>query len=205
MAWELVEAPTDRARALSARLRWGESERSLFEVFPFRHELVYDACLADRRLEISVSVNACGADAVPLAFGFHPYLSLAGAPREEWSIESPAMRRLELDAEQIPVAAGGEQPARRFELDEHVFDDGFDSLALPARFAASARERRFEVEFLEGCPCAQVFTPRDAQFICFEPMAAPTNALRSGNGLETVPAGETRRLRFSIGVKGALS
>jgi galactose mutarotase-like enzyme len=33
------------------------------------------------------------------------------------------------------------------------------------------------VTFLEGYPFAQVYSPPGADFICFEPMTAPTNAL----------------------------
>lgn len=200
MGWELTRRPQAGEHALTARLRWRESEQALFEVFPFEHELLYDARVLDERIELRVTVNACGADAVPLAFGFHPYLSLPGTPREQWSIELPAMRAIVLDDDQIPVGAGAEQAAQRFALDEREFDDGFDSLLTPARFALAGTDRRIVVDFLEGYPGAQVFTPARAQFICFEPMTAPTNALRSGEGLRTVPAGESRSARFSISV-----
>ena len=84
-------------------MSWSESEPELFEVFPFRHDLLYEARLADGRLEIELTVHACGADVVPVAFGFHPYLSLPGVPRERWLIELPAMRHLALDSESIPT------------------------------------------------------------------------------------------------------
>ena len=43
-----------------------------------------------------------------------------------------------------------------------------------------------------------MFAPREAQFICFEPMTAPTNALRSGTGLSMLAPGERQRSRFSV-------
>ena len=33
---------------------------------------------------------------------------------------------------------------------------------------------------------AQIFSPPGAPFVCFEPMTAPANALRSGDGLRRV-------------------
>jgi len=45
-----------------------------------------------------------------------------------------------------------------------------------------------------------VFAPKDGQFVCFEPMVAPTNALRSGVGLRVLRPGETFRARFSLRV-----
>ncbi len=196
------------AHSLAAHVSWSDSHPQLFEVFqvfPFRHELDYEARLLDGRLEIDVTVHACGEDSVPVAFGFHPYFAPPGAPRESWLIELAAMRHLTLDEQQIPTGFEPAQPARRFELDGHEFDDGFDSVAQSARFAVQDAARRIEVELLEGYPCAQVFAPPGGQFICFEPMTAPANALRSGDGLRLLAAGERHRARFSVSVRGLSS
>ena len=141
-----------------------------------------------------------------LAFGFHPYLSLPGIPREQWLIELPAMRHLALDPSQIPVDpdptdANQASSAQRFELGEREFDDGFDSVAEPARFTVVAGDRRIELEFLRGYPCAQVYAPLSGSFICFEPMTAPANALRSGDGLRLLNSGERHRSSFSVSVE----
>jgi galactose mutarotase-like enzyme len=200
LAWELARASGPPAQSLNGRLSWSESRPELFEVFPFRHDLRYEARLGGGRLEVQITVHACGADPVPVAFGFHPYLSLADAARERWLIELPAMRHLALDDQQIPLGPGQAHDAQRFELSAREFDDGFDAVSEPARFSATA-ERRIELEFLEGYPCAQVFAPRASQFICFEPMTAPTNALRSGEGLKLLDPGEWYTARFSVSVQ----
>jgi aldose 1-epimerase len=184
--------------SLAAWLSWSESRGELFEVFPFRHDLRYEARLQGGRMEIAVTVHACGQDTVPVAFGFHPYLSLPGTPRERWRVELPAMRTLVLDERQIPVGPGEELPRQDFELAEREFDDGFDAVPAHARFTAEAAGRRLELELLEGYPCAQVYAPRPGQFICFEPMTAPANALRSGAGLRLLTPGESCRARFAL-------
>jgi aldose 1-epimerase len=215
LAWELTDAPGPAAppgsepRSLAARLSWSEAAPERFAAFPFRHDLLYEARLGDGRLEIEVTVHACGADAVPLAFGFHPYLA-PGGPREQWQIELPAMRHLALDREQIPL--GLEDPAsapQRFELGGREFDDGFDVEAtpVPVRFAvaapagSTAPARRLELEFLRGYPFAQLYAPLSGHFICFEPMTAPANALRSGEGLRLLAPGERHSAAFSIQIK----
>lgn len=160
--WELQVGSGSDAHSLAAHVSWSDSHPQLFEVFqvfPFRHELDYEARLLDGRLEIDVTVHACGEDSVPVAFGFHPYFAPPGAPRESWLIELAAMRHLTLDEQQIPTGFEPAQPAGRFELDGHEFDDGFDSVAQPARFAVQDAARRIEVELLEGYQCAQVFPP----------------------------------------------
>ena len=57
--------------------------------------------------------------------------------------------------------------------------------------------------FLSGYPAAQVFSPRGAQFVCFEPMTAPANALRSGDGLRRVAPGAAFTAVFRIDVMEA--
>jgi aldose 1-epimerase len=203
MAWELTQAPRPGAQLLKARLSWSKSRPELFEVFPFRHDLYYEARLAGGRLAIEVTVEACGQDAVPVAFGFHPYLSPPGTPRERWLVELPAMRHLALDDHQIPAGPERTLPSQAFGLAGHEFDDGFDSLPEPARFAVDGADRRIELDFLEGYPCAQVFAPAGRSLICFEPMTAQANALRSGAGLHVLGPGEAYSARFAVSVEDA--
>ncbi len=203
LGWKLTNTPGPNTRSLEARLNWSEEQPELFEVFPFEHDLLYEACFTDGRLEIEVTVYASGEDVVPVAFGFHPYLA-PGGPREHWQIELPPMRHLALDPNQIPIGPD-EQPIapQRFELSEREFDDGFDSVADPARFAVTAGERRIELELTDGYQCAQLYAPLDGHFICFEPMTAPANALRSGDALRLLVPGERYRAGFSLGLSQA--
>jgi aldose 1-epimerase len=201
LEWELTRAPEHDASSLAATLSWSDARSDLFEVFPFCHELRYEASLRDGRLEIDVEVDACGEQAVPLSFGFHPYLSLPSLPRERWQVELPAMRALALDASQIPTGPAQELAAQRFELDGREFDDGFDEVGEPAGFSVSGGGQELELTFRHGYPCAQVFAPASGQFICFEPMTAPANALRSGDGLRLLLPGERFSAGFSVAVR----
>jgi galactose mutarotase-like enzyme len=198
LRWEPAQLPSAAAQSLSARLSWSESRAELFEVFPFRHEVLFEARLGAGRLEIDVTVSASGAEVVPVAFGFHPYLAPPGVPREQWLVELPAMHRLALDSHHIPSGPETAQPARSFALSEHEFDDGFDAVAEPARFRVTAGDRRLTLEFQRGYPCAQVFAPHASRFICFEPMTAPANALLTGAGLHLLAPGERYRAGFSL-------
>ena len=83
-----------------------------------------------------------------------------------------------------------------------LFDDAFDALSVPARFEASAGELVLTVEFLEGFDYGQIYAPAGSDFICFEPMTAPTNALNSGAGLRVVRPGKRHRAAFAISVFG---
>ena len=137
---------------------------------------------------------------MPIAFGFHPYLRLPGVPRAGWQVTLPPRRHLVLDPRGIPTGAGERQPAARFELDDRGFDDGYDGLASRSIFSSPAGAGRSPSSSSPGYPAAQVFSPRGKDFICFEPMTAPTNALRSGVGLRRVAPGDTFSATFSIAV-----
>jgi aldose 1-epimerase len=194
--WELLD---DAQHALHARLRWdGEN---LLGVFPFEHTLELRARVAGAELVIETSVHAdCGV-AVPVAFGFHPYLTIPGSDRRAWEIELPVRKRLLLDERMIPTGASEPFDRRRFVLGDSGWDDGFAGLIEPPVFAVSGHGRRIELELLDGYSHAQVYSPAGGSFICFEPMTAPTNALRSGDGLRSVEPGGVFRAAFRISVR----
>ena len=53
------------------------------------------------------------------------------------------------------------------------------SVADGAAFAVAGGGRRIAVRFDAGYPCAQVFAPPGKDLVCFEPMTAPGDALRT--------------------------
>jgi aldose 1-epimerase len=57
------------------------------------------------------------------------------------------------------------------------------------------------VRFDERFPFAQVYSPPGAEFICFEPMTAPTNALRSGKDLPVVEPGQTFTATWTVSAR----
>ena len=184
-------------RQIAARLDF-DACPELLAAFPFPHTLQIEATLSAERLRVTTSVRPTSASAVPLAFGFHPYLRLPGVPREDWLLTLPPRRHLVLDERGIPTGAGSRRPAERFVLAERGFDDGYDGLAAGTAFCAAGGDRTVAVELESGYPAAQVFSPPGADFVCFEPMTAPTNALRSGAGLRLAPLGGAFAATFSI-------
>jgi galactose mutarotase-like enzyme len=184
---------------LAAELDFG-AHPDLLAAFPFPHRLRLEAALSPERLTITTTVTATSAVAVPIAFGFHPYLRLPGTDRSRWLVSLPPRRHLELDARSIPTGAGEQRPAARFVLADRGFDDGYDALADGAEFQVAGGGRRLSVAFERGYPAGQVFSPPKAQFICFEPMTAPTNALCSGAGLRRIQPGESFTATFSVAV-----
>jgi aldose 1-epimerase len=140
--------------------------------FPFPHRLEYEAVLEPGALRIRVTVTG---ERVPVCFGFHPYLAAAA----DHVVELPARRRLLLDAQKLPDGRTEPAPAWTGALGGRAFDDLYDRLEPPL-FAVEGGGRRLELELGEGYGYAQVFAQAGKGFVCFEPMTAPADALRTG-------------------------
>ena len=195
--WRVTAETADE---LTAELDFGADPR-LLASFPYPHVLTVAARLSDRMLTVRTTVTATGDRAVPLCFGFHPYLQLPGLPRGDWVIETPPLRHLGLDDRGLPTGASTPRPARQEALGDKAFDDAFDGVDDGAVFAVSGGGRRIEVHFERGYPATQIFAPTgkgpDKQVVCFEPMTAPTDALRRG-GYRCALPGEPAVTQFSI-------
>jgi len=175
----------------------------LLAAFPYPHVLAVTVRLAERVLTVRTTVTATGDKAVPLCFGFHPYLRLPDVARGDWIVETPPLRHLTLDERGLPTGAGSEQPAGAEPLGDKAFDDGYDQVKDGAVFAVSGGGRRLEVRFEHGYPAAQIYAPLvsdpEQAVLCFEPMTAPTDALRRG-GYRCARPGEPGLAVFSLRV-----
>jgi len=184
--------------ALTATVDFG-AEPDLLAAFPFPHVLTQNVTLADRTLTIETTVTPTGSAPVPLCFGYHPYFTIPGVPRDQWQLTTPAMRHLPVDDRGIPTGehedwTGGAQP-----LESVTYDDGFDEVPEGALFSLAGGDRRVDVTFEAGYPAAQLFAPGTDSLVAIEPMAAPTDSLRRGDYRNAQP-GEPTTLRFAVRV-----
>jgi len=188
----------ESANELTAEVDFSADPR-LLASFPYPHLLTVAVRLAERALTVRTTVTATGDKAVPLCFGFHPYLHLPDVARSGWIIETPPLRHLSLDEQGLPTGESEPQPAREEPLRDNVFDDAYDQVGDGAVFAVSGGGRRLEVHFEHGYPATQIFAPAAEDVVCFEPMTAPTDALRRG-GYRCARPGEPAVTQFSIRV-----
>lgn len=196
LSWEVTEEDPLRARVDPGT----DAER--LSAFPFPHRLEMEIALDGAALTVTTTLTPTGAAPVPVAFGFHPYLRVPGAPRTEWEVELPVERRLIVDENMIPTGELEAPGFRRGSLGDRSLDDGFTLPDRPRPFLVSAAGRTLGVEFLEGYTHAQVYAPSDQDLICFEPMTAPADALRSHEGLRLAAPGEAFSAGFRITVDG---
>lgn len=195
--WSLQQLAAEAGGArLLASLHFDSPE--LLAAFPFRHRIDMEIELARGVLEVRTTITAAE-DAVPVAFGFHPYLQLPGSPRADWEVFFPVRRRLVLDQRLIPT--GETEPAEPLagRISDRTWDDGFDRIVQPGRFELRHGRRTVTVEYGDGYPVAQIFAPPGEEYVCIEPMTAPANALGGpGDAMQWVPAGQSWSAVFRI-------
>lgn len=194
-SWQLA----DGATAVRATLDLAARD-DLLASFPFPHRVEYAVTLVGGALAVTTEVFARADSPVPVAHGLHPYLTLPGVPRAEWELTLPAREHLQLDGRGLPTGDSAREPAWHGVLGSRTFDDAYDGLPDGARWELAGGGRQIVTTFAQGYPAAQVFAPADDAVICFEPMAAPTNALVTGRSLRVVEPGGRDRSRMTIAV-----
>jgi galactose mutarotase-like enzyme len=198
--WSLADA--DR-HTLTAELDFGAVPEYI-TAFPFPHTIRYAVTLSQATLTLAFTIAADRGVAIPVSFGFHPYLTLPGSDRRTWQLEIPVAREALADERMIPTGqtvqvAPGELDGA---LGDRTFDTGFDRLRdVPApSFVVADEARRIALTLLSGYPVTQVYAAEGSDFICYEPMTAPVNALISGEGLRWVEPGDQFEAIFTISV-----
>ena len=192
--WKVERADAGRR---SARLRASIDVDAAAFPFPHRIEVVVDA--RDGQLAVDTTVIPTGRRRVPVAFGWHPYLRLAGAQRRYWTLRLPSRRHVALDELGVPTGDDTAEPAEAAPIGRRTFDDLY-SLGRDRRLAfETGTGESVELRCDKAYPYAQVWVPAGRSFAALEPMAAPTNALGAGTAPLVAP-GDSYSARFVLAV-----
>lgn len=139
--------------------------------FPFAHRVAIEVRLEDDAVAVSTEVAAPDDGPLPVCFGWHPYFRLVRA-REQTVLDLPGDR----------APLGG-----------RTFDDG-----LTAMGGVTWAVGDVALDQDEGYAFGQVFAPEDADLVSLEPMTAPADALRTGEGLRVLTPGERFAATFRL-------
>jgi galactose mutarotase-like enzyme len=190
--WEILDL---HGGSLRARFDFA-ARPDLLASFPFPHEIVVEVDVDGESLAVGTTIRATGDRAVPVCFGWHPYLRLPRAPRPSWRVRLPDRRHLALGDDGLPTGESTEEPAGWLTLGGDSFDDLY-ALGEDRTLIVEGGGRSVTVELDAGYPWAQLYAPAGKRFCCLEPMTAPTDALVSGEH-PSVDVGGSFTARFSI-------
>jgi aldose 1-epimerase len=210
--WKLVSSEADRDSAFaSSKLEfWRYPE--LMAQFPFAHEITMTHRLANGSLEVETTLINDAAAPMPVAVGFHPYFQLHDSHRNEWNVHLSAREHVDLDEFLIP---NGTRRAVDFDdphpLGVRQLDDVFTKLIRGADeralFWVTGKHQKITVSYGPNYKVAVIYAPQGRDYICFEPMAALTNAFNLAHQhvyeeLQTIGPGEQWRESFFITPQG---
>jgi aldose 1-epimerase len=222
--WEVVALKSDATAAwVTSRLEFFRQPAWMAQ-FPFAHTIEMTYRLSDGTLEVATRITNQSAVPMPVAIGFHPYFQLTDSPRDDWTVSIGARAQWVLSSDKIPT--GETRPIDRFTpnpeqiaLRDLSLDDVFGDLVRDgsgrAVMSVKGRSQRIDVLFGPNYRAAVVYAPpaggrgaAQAQgFICFEPMAAITNALNMAQRglykeLQSIPPGGVWKESFWIRPSG---
>lgn len=201
-AIETVVAGASREAApgasIQASLDWSTHDE-LMRAYPFAHRLAVRFDLTASALTISTTIHALD-DAVPVSFGWHPYLALRG-PTSARRVHLPDRAAIALDESRLPIPADSAKPSPAGDepLGVRALDALFASIADGASVEITDGASHLIVEFARGYDHMQLYAPMHADFACVEPMTAPIVALDDGASRTVAPGGSftaTWRLRW---------
>jgi aldose 1-epimerase len=210
--WEVASMGAHEAGAwLASRLEfWRYPE--LMAQFPFAHTIEMTYGLAGGTMEVRTRIANESREPLPLGIGYHPYFTLAEAPRDEWKVHVAAREHVLLSDLLIPT--GEREPVTLpdpVSLAGSHLDDVFTNLIRDddgrAEFWVRGGGRQISVIYGPKYPVAVIYAPPGKDFICFEPMTAVTNAFNLAHagrydGLQSIPAGGEWQESFWIRPQG---
>ena len=186
--------------------------------FPFAHTIDMTYRLGDGALEIGTRIANTSSQPMPVSIGFHPYFKLTDSTRDEWTLSIGARSEWVLDDKKFPT--GERRPIEAlfpdrskvaladFDLD-HVFGDLIRDADGRSTMTLKGRSQRIDVVAGPNYRTSVVYAPAhpasgvDRNFICFEPMAAITNAMNLAHRgqypeLQSIPSMGTWAERFWV-------
>ena len=212
--WEVINSgASDSSGAfIISRLEYYKYP-GLMAQFPFAQTYQVTYRLKDGKLENTTEVTNLGSSALPVYFGYHPFLRPDG-PREDWTVSIQARKHWKVDNYKRMIPTGKTEPAdrflphiREFTLGKKFLDDAFSGLERDSRgmghYWAKGKTEKVELVFGNGFNFGHVYAPLDKTIICFEPETAVTDAFNLNHegkfpNLIVLEAGKTYKANFWI-------
>jgi aldose 1-epimerase len=163
--------------------------------WPFPFEARQHFSLTPGSLVAQIAVTNTGDVAQPVGIGWHPYFPRRARSR----LHIDCSDRWDGDAAQLPVRKVA-QPGIDADVAHLDFDNAFEGWKGPARI----RDEKCSLQLRSSLPYLVVYTPRDKDYFCVEPVSHIGNAIHmadpAAHGLRTLQPGETFEASMTLDV-----
>ena len=154
--------------------------------WPWAFEARQRITLTDDALTLDLSAVNLEAQAVPLAFGHHPYLPRSGA-----RLTFHAQGVWLTDANGLPAElvkpAGSFDFSKGSAVEQADVDHCFSGWSRAAYITWPDKPLALEITASTALPCVVVYSTRELDEFCFEPVAHVNNALNRQDGESAMP------------------
>lgn len=226
--WQVMDVAADSGSARATSRLEFYRQPAWMKQFPFAHTIQMTYILRDGVLEVATRIENLSAEPMPVSIGYHPYFQLTDSPRDDWTVSLGAKTQWLLAANKVPT--GETQPieaampnpkaAPLKDLDlDHVFGDLVRDSSGRAVMTVTGKSQSLDVVVGPNYRVVVAYAPKPAQpqpgappppnrnFICFEPMAAITNAMNMAHkglykDLQSVAPGGTWQESFWVRPRG---
>jgi aldose 1-epimerase len=189
-AWQVLQRSSDRVTL--------EHTHPSDEHWPFAFHVEQVFELKPDSLRITLAATNIDARQTPMGLGWHPYFVRRARSRVHLELQ----QRWEADQSKLPVRAVAQTT-----LDADVavldLDNCFDGWSGPARI----RDERLSLRLTSSLSHAVVYTPRERDYFCVEPVSHVNNALGNEEpkslGMLALASGETARAWMQLDVAPA--
>lgn len=203
--WQVAGRGADNGAWVRSRLDFAK-HADWMRQFPFAHAIEMTYRLKNGELEVDTAVVNQAAEPLPIAIGYHPWFQIPGG-RDSWTLHIAAKDHVELSPTLIPTGKRTPVASTDLALKGAKQDDVYTSLIRDAQgraeFWVSNGKQKLSVLYGPKYAVAVVYAPPGRDLVCFEPMAAITDAFnqhRAGRypELQSIAPGATWRESFWI-------
>jgi aldose 1-epimerase len=154
--------------------------------WPFAFEVTQCFTLTPQQLEVQLAFTNIAEAAQPVGLGWHPYFPKRALSRLHIELSD----RWDSDATQLPT-----RRVPQHGIDGDVATLGFDNCFEGWTGSARISDEKFSLQLTSSLPYLVVFTPREKDYFCVEPVSHLSNAIHTADpaahGLHTLPPGKT--------------
>ncbi len=170
--------------------------------WPFAYIAQQTFTLSDDGLYHEISIKNLSDMTMPAGLGFHPYFvrtpntTMKADVKQMWAVDDKC-----LPTQLTSVPAGLNEQMTR--VNDVELDNGFTDFGGKAQVAWPELDAGVTIEASNTCELAVIFTPKDEDFFCIEPVSHCTDAINlanqgvQGTGIKPLAPNET----FSIWMK----
>lgn len=191
LPWSVTDQSTNDCASITLVLTSNDETKA---VYPFDFEVSFTYRLWGNSLVIYQNFQNNSSESMPFSVGLHPYF--VAPDKSALQVQIPSTEFYDQKSKTTQAFRG------EFDYSRDEIDAAFRQLSSEsASVKDNSRQLQLNLEWNNDYYNTVVFwTVKDKDFYCLEPWTAPRNALNTGDGLISLPPGDSLQTWVSMSV-----